>query len=96
MKTDHVLITRGRNREPEAVPSSALRGGLAVLLVGLSAEARRGLVAGQPVHLRVPIGGEGILDLVIVGDDVEVLPPAIETVLANAAAVVQVSDQEEE
>jgi hypothetical protein len=87
-----MLIKRGRSREPQAIPASTLRG-LAVLLVGLSDEARRGLVAGQPIHLRVPIG-EGILDLVIVGDDTEVLPPDVAAVLANAAAVVQVTDQE--
>ena len=85
------LIKRGRSQEPAAIPGS-LRG-LAVLLVVLSTEARQGLLAGQPLHLRVPIG-EGILDLVIVGDDSEILPPDIAAVLANAAAVVQVSDQE--
>jgi hypothetical protein len=88
-----MLIKRGRSREPQGIPESTLRG-LAVLLVGLSDEARRGLVAGQPLHLRVPIGEQGILDLVIVGDDTEVLPPDIAAVLANAAAVVQVTDQE--
>jgi hypothetical protein len=87
-----MLIKRGRSQEPAAIPASSLRG-LAVLLVGLSDEARQGLVAGQPIHLRVPIG-EGILDLVIVGDDTEVLPPDVAAVLANAAAVVQVTDQE--
>jgi hypothetical protein len=88
-----MLIKRGRSREPQAIPESTLRG-LAVLLVGLSDEARRGLVAGQPLHLRVPIGEQGILDLVIVGDDTEGLPPDIAAVLANAGAVVQVTDQE--
>jgi hypothetical protein len=87
-----MLIKRGRSQEPAAIPASSLRG-LAVLLVGLSTEARQGLVAGQPIHLRVPIG-EGILDLVIVGDDTELLPRDIAAVLANAAAVVQVTDQE--
>jgi hypothetical protein len=88
-----MVIKRGRSQDPAAIPASTLRG-LAVLLVGLSTEARQGLVAGQPIHLRVPIGGEGILDLVIVGDDTEVLPPDVAAVLANAAAVVQVTDQE--
>jgi hypothetical protein len=89
-----MLIKRGRSQEPAAIPAASLRG-LAVLLVGLSDEARQGLIAGQPIHLRVPIG-EGILDLVIVGDDTEVLPPHIAAVFANAAAVVQVTDQEGE
>lgn len=84
------LITRGRRRASKA--PSAL-GGLAVLLVSLSDGARQGLVVGQPLHLRVPIGA-GMLDLVIVGDDTELLPPDIEAVLANAAVVVQVTDQE--
>jgi hypothetical protein len=89
-----LVIRRGRRQEPAAIPASTLRSGLAVLLVGLSDGARQGLVAGQAIHLRVPIGEQGILDLVIVGDDTEVLPPDIATVLANAAAVVQVTDQE--
>ena len=48
------------------------------------------------IHLRVPIGGEGILEVVLVGDDVSELRPAVMAVLNNAAVVVQTSDAEGE
>jgi hypothetical protein len=88
------LIKRGRSHEPTSIPASASTG-LAVLVVGLSLEGRQGLVAGRPIRLRVPIG-EGILDLVIVGDDIEALPRDIDAVLGNAGAVIQVTDREGE
>lgn len=90
-----LLIKRGRSHEPTTtLPPSAT--GLAVLLVGLSKGARLDLVDDVPIHLRVPIGEHGILDLVIVGDTAETVPREIEIVLANAAAVVQVTDTEGE
>ena len=94
MDLTHLTITRGRNRDAQPIPDTPSRG-LAVLLVGLSIETRTALVAGTPLHLRVPIGGDGLLELVLVPDDAAVLPPAIAHVLDNAAAVVQITDTEQ-
>jgi hypothetical protein len=90
------LIKRGRSDDQPAsqqMPTTGVRGP-SVLLVGLSEQTRQGLAAGQPTHLRVPVG-TGIIDLVIVGTDTEVLPPDIAAVLESAVLVVQVSDEED-